>query len=78
MTTITARATVAPADWEAFTAQFGMTITRTGAMADGLPVCEWLPTGHQTAQQADAWYAWVKAGGGEWRADGGQQGAKHA
>ena len=54
MSAITARATVAPADWEAFTAQFGMTITRTGAMADGLPVCEWLPTSHQTPEQAQA------------------------
>ena len=75
---VTARVTVAPADWPGFTAAFGMTIARTGRTVDGLPECDWLPTGHQTPEQAQACFKWVSAGGGVWRADGVQQGAKHA
>jgi hypothetical protein len=76
--TATARVTVAPNDWTAFTAAFGVTLTRNGRTVDGLPDFDWLPTADQTPAQADAWYEWVQAGGGVWRADGGAQGGKRA
>jgi hypothetical protein len=44
--------TVAIADWNAFTARYGLVLVRTGDTVNGLPEVGWFPGPGQTGEQA--------------------------